>query len=110
MLGTRVEPGNPRLEIWVEAETRLYEDVRLSVSLHNIARATLSLLPRDGVTRTVWIAPPIPTSLWVPGFIYCLSLPMTHRPGVDHWGGGWKGKNPVERSDGSLVFDLGDIR
>jgi hypothetical protein len=66
-------------------------------------RATLSLIPRDPVDRSMAWPDPLPTKLWKPGCIYKTTAILNHRIGVERYSGHWSSRDgapPPRRSDG----------
>jgi hypothetical protein len=112
LLGRRVTQGAaPLLELWVQAKEKLTEDVRFTVTSTMHGREALSFLPADPTPQSVALAPRVPSSMWVPGFVYELDVVIQHRPGREHWTGAWLGSRDAgRRLDGEPTTDLGELR
>ncbi len=112
LLGSRIAKGaQPTVEVWIETQGPLREDVRFEVSSTIAHMAALSFIPVDPAVVRISTGPPVPSTLWRPGFIYRLRIPIFHRPGEEHLGGAWVGSAACPRRlDGAPETELGVYR
>jgi hypothetical protein len=112
LLGSRIARGaQPVVEAWLEVQGPLREDVRFEVSSSITRKATFSFIPIDPQVVRIAAAPPVPSTLWKPGFIYCIRIPIFHRPGEELLRGTWVGgAGSPRRLDGAAETELGVYR
>jgi Dolichyl-phosphate-mannose-protein mannosyltransferase len=109
LLGSRILRGaQPVVELWVEVQGPLRTDVLFEVSSTILGKAPFSFIPIDPQVVSATGPPPIPSTLWRPGFIYRVTSPLFHRPGEDHLRGAWVGgAGCPKRLDGAAETELG---
>ena len=112
LLGSRIVKGaQPTVETWIEVQGPLREDVRFEVSSTIVRKAAFSFIPVDPAVVRISAGPLVPSSLWRPGFIYRLRVPIFHRPGEEHLEGAWVGGAACPRRlDGAPETELGVYR
>ena len=92
IIGVRVTHGvRQLLEVYVLAGSTLSQDTTFVIRSNIVQKAAFSLIPVSPVECDHAYAPPIPTKLWKPGYVYEFVAAMNHRLGHERYWGMWAG-------------------